>query len=128
MKKSYLLLLSLISLNANAAVNITCIAHALPTVTGVVNRDTYLFGSHDIEIVNDTNSDYQTTYVYSLCPDFRNCSTFYNRVTVKPYSKWNNHKDHSMTVSYTHASNYNFIVSTKVADKTCEDYGSIRIS
>ena len=125
--KKLLILIALMT-NCHGDVQIHCTAKSLPTVTGFINHDTYLYGYHDIEIINNTETEFKAAYSYSMCPDNKNCHLVFNTIAIKPWKTWVNHYDHHLTVNYAHPSIYNVYVSTRINEIICADYGSIWIS
>lgn len=89
MKK--LLLLLLLS-SSTYADNITLIAKGIEGHCKMSHKCD-LIGSHDIQIINDTDQSHTYTYYYRVCGDFDNCISTGNNVTVAPHSRWNNHHD-----------------------------------
>jgi len=92
-----------ISLNANAY-----------SAVCAVNSDCNLFGTHDIEISNTTDTDHNYSYTYSLCADNGKCHDITGNVTIHAHKTWNNHYDNHEIVSLGWVGNHNVIAKTQV--------------
>jgi hypothetical protein len=87
--------------------------------------------SHDIEIINNSDSAKTFDYVYRYCADGHNeCAIAYNTVTVNAHAKWNNHHDSYISVKYDDAGRYGLIATTEINGQIAKrftSYGSVSV-
>jgi ABC-type molybdate transport system substrate-binding protein len=82
--------------------------------------------SHDIEIINNSDSAKTFTYVYRYCAEGHNeCAISYNTVTVNAHTKWNNHHDSIVSPKYDYVGKYNLTATTNVNGQNATSYGSV---
>lgn len=116
--RSLLAILMAVSLSADAQ-DVTVTVMAQPhDAYSLVNSEVYLYASHDIEIINNSNVDRLFSYSYSMCPEFRKCDIIGNTKVVLANSRWNNHYDHHMSERYSFANNFSLAAKTYVVGDT----------
>jgi len=75
-------------------------------------------GSHDIQIINQSNKPQSYKYRYTLCAlkyIYRtDCNYSENTITIAPNSQWNNHYDSKSTPRFSVASKFRYFVETEV--------------
>src|SRR6185369_16943890 len=75
-------------------------------------------GSHDIQIINESNKPQSYKYHYTICAlkyTYRtNCNIAENTITIAPYSQWNNHYDSESKPRFSVASQFHYTVETEV--------------
>lgn len=128
--RSLLAILMAVSLSADAQ-DVTVAVMAQPKdAYGLVNSEVYLYASHDIEIINNSNQDRLFSYAYTMCPEFRRCDIIGNTITVNAHGHWNNHYDHHMSERYSFANNFSLAAKTYVTgeiDHVSDGYAGIII-
>lgn len=103
-------------------VNLGAYAHQY---SGLKNMEAYTKAEHDIEIINDTDNAEEFTYGYSYCADFSGkCVNTGGGIKVAPHSRWNNHHDSYLNVTYKYEGNYNLVATTSVQGKVSKTYNA----
>jgi hypothetical protein len=116
-RNTIITLTALTVINAYAdKINIKAVGRNIPKCH--VDHRCYLKGSHDIEIINESNDAHKYKYVHVLCAlkgDWRtDCHVYENNMVVMPHSTWTNHYDSHASPRFSIHMTYDYLVQTNV--------------
>jgi|GEM_PF-4868399 len=112
MKKTCVLLAALI-LSTQSFASVSATAKAFPAM-GFPKTFFTVIGEHHINITNSTKITQTYSYIYSLCPDARECVTETRQITLASGQTFTDGGKTTREVKYPVAGNYGLTAKTSI--------------
>lgn len=117
LRKTIITLASLTVINAHAD-QIIVLALGQDVSNCRVNHKCELHGSHDIQIINDSDKEHHYKYNYLICTHkfgYRSdCQHATNTINVDAHKTWNNHHDFISNPWFGDTGKFSYTVETQV--------------
>lgn len=116
-KKTIITLAALTVINAHAD-QILVSAQGEDVSNCRVNHKCEIFGSHDIQIINDGDKEHHYKYNYLICAkkfgSRSDCQRATNTINVSAHKVWNNHHDFVSNPWFGDTGHFSYSVETQV--------------